>query len=218
MSNSEQKIPQSRENKMRKKPSTLSPTRIKLSEELWDSRFPRLEQDFELPKYLSHKGKHLDYGSGVGYFAKLVAERYPGVTVHGADIKQDFLDSAQERYPLPNLKFMHADDVEGGYDTINANLTLHEILDAQGKLKELYQKLKRGGKLMIHEFRKTSKKKFREQYDRNTDPEKRSFEEEYEEHNRWTMRQLEQMCKNAGFKTLKIKKHGDHFMSYIGEK
>jgi len=99
---------------------------------------------------------------------------------------------------------------------MTAILTLHEISNANKTLKELYNHLNRGGKIMIYEFGKTSKAKYIEWFEKGSP--NRDFEEEYTKHNRWTLKELEQICEKSGFKTIKIESVEDFWLSYIGRK
>jgi hypothetical protein len=55
-------------------------------------------------------------------------------------------------------------------------------------------------------------------YKENSDPDKGTFEQEYAEHNRWTLQEFEDICLKASFKTLKIKSTGKHWLIYEGMK
>jgi hypothetical protein len=69
---------------------------------------------------------------------------------------------------------------------------------------------------MIYDFRKTSKAKYREWYDKGK--REHCFEEEYQKHNRWTVVEFKGMCESVGFETLKVERHGNYWLFYIGKK
>ncbi len=48
--------------------------------------------------------------------------------------------------------------------------------------------------------------------------EKSIFKEEYQKHNRWTVKELEYMCQEAGFQTIEVKPVEEYWFSYIGKK
>jgi len=95
---------------------------------------------------------------------------------------------------------------------------LHEIKTTtpEKMLKDFYKHLNSKGLLFIKEFYKTSKKHFREYIkDWNS---KEDFNAQYAEHNKWSIKQFEMMCKKTGFRTLKIKKGAQNLFYYVGIK
>lgn len=160
--------------------------------------------------------KTLDFGCGFGAFAKILAEKYPYVQVYGVDPDREKIAVGKRRYKLSNLHLLHSNKIVGKYDSCTAFLTLHEIALAKEALTNLYEHLNDGGRIMIDDFRKRSKARYREWYEKGK--KEHSFEEEYEKHNRWTVKDFVRMCDKAGFKTIKAEQRGDFWLFYIGRK
>ncbi|MGV8151606.1 MAG: class I SAM-dependent methyltransferase [Candidatus Nanoarchaeia archaeon] len=168
----------------------------------------------------------LDYGSGTGGYASILAEKHPHLKVIAVDSNPKAIDLAKQNYShLSNLEFKLSEKLpEGEFDLINYHLVLHELDGKENKdaikryLKEAHSKLKEGGRISVLDNKKISKKDFREVYDKNKDPRKGSFEEEYEEHNRYTLDDWREMFKGAGFKTEHEQELPPNSFRYIGIK
>ena len=185
-------------------------------EKRWEWRFPRYEDSLKFKENISNSKNHLDFGCGFGTFPKILAEKYPGVKVFGIDLDKEKIEIGKRRYRLPNLFLLHSTEMIGRYDSITALLTLHEIPDVKIALDGLYRHLNGDGRIMIHEFRKTSKAEYRERFEKG--PPNRDFKEEYQKHNRWTLKEFGQMCEKSGFKTIKIERDRDYWLLYIGKR
>ena len=165
---------------------------------------------------VSNSKKHLDFGCEFGTFPKILAEKYPDVKVYGIDLDKEKIEIGKRRYRLPNLFVLYSTKIIGLYDSITALFTLHEISDTNKALDDLYRHLNNDGRIMIYDFRKTSKAKYKEWYEKGSMS--RVFEEEYRKHNRWAVKEFEQMCEKSGFKTIKTEPIGDFWLIYIGKK
>jgi ubiquinone/menaquinone biosynthesis C-methylase UbiE len=185
-------------------------------ENMWTARFQLFDDGFNFPENISRGGKHLDFGCGFGAFAKILAEKYPHVQVYGIDSDGEKIEIGKRRYRLPNLHLLHSNKVVGRYSSCTAFVTLHEIADARKVLNDLHEHMDSDGRIMVYDFRKRSRAKYREWYERGKH--ERSLEEEYRRHNRWTVKQFENMCENSGFETVKVEQLGDYWFLYIGKK
>lgn len=168
----------------------------------------------------------LDYGTGTGGFASLLAEKYPKLNVLAVDSNPQAISLAKENYShLPNLKFKILRKIpKGRFDLIFFNLVLHELNGKEDKkiisfyLNEAYKRIKSGGKISVLDNRRVSKQNFMKVYDKNKSPNKQSFEEEYEEHNKYTMKDWKEILEKAGFKTEYRKKISPNLWIYHGIK
>lgn len=168
----------------------------------------------------------LDYGSGTGGFASLLAEYNPNLKIKAIDLNPEAIKLAKEHYShLHNLEFEISNEIpQGSYDIIFYNLVLHE-LNGKGNeeiinsfLRKAHEHLKQNGKIFILDTRKISKKDFKEIYAKNKHPHKGTFDEEYLEHNRFTLKDWRNMIESAGFKTENQKELQPNFFKYLGEK
>ena len=185
-------------------------------EKRWAKRFQVVEDILDLSANIQDSKKHLDSGCGFGTFAKILAEKYPSMQVYGIDIDEKKIQMGRSRYSLPNLHLIHSERIVGKYDSITSLLALHETANVKQTLNALYEHLEKHGRMMIYEFRRTSKAKYREWFMKGRPG--RSFEEEYRKHNRWSVKEFEQMCEEAGLKTLALGPVGDRNLLYIGKK
>jgi ubiquinone/menaquinone biosynthesis C-methylase UbiE len=186
-------------------------------EKLWKRRFFTYDKIFDFNKNIGKR--HLDFGCGIGTFAKMLAEKYSESFIMGMDIDEQKIEIAKKIYTKFNLKFKCLRKAEEKFDSITVILVLHEIGDlgaVEGVLKNLYDSLKAEGRIMIYEFRKRSRDKYIEWYKRGK--QKEDFEKEYKKHNRWTVKEFKEICEKVGFKTIKLKAIGDFWLAYIGEK
>jgi ubiquinone/menaquinone biosynthesis C-methylase UbiE len=186
------------------------------AENSWKNRFQSFEDRFEFKENILNGGKHLDFGCGFGAFAKILAEKYPHVQVYGIDLEREKIEVGTQRYKLPNLHLLHSNKIVGKYSSCTAFFVLHEIADAKKVLNDLYRHLNIDGRIMVDDFRKTTRANYREWYEKGK--KEHGFEEEYQKHNRWTVKEFERMCENAGFKTIKTEPRGDNWLFYIGGK
>jgi len=185
-------------------------------EERWEKRYQAFDERLNLKGNIIDSKRHLDFGCGFGSFARILAEKYPDVQVYGIDVDKGKIEIGKKRYRLPNLHLLHSKVMIGRYDSITSLFTLHEIADVRKALDDLHRHLNVNGRIMIYEFRKRGKAKYREWYVKGR--REQDFGEEYRKHNRWTVREFERICVNASFKTIKIGVVGDFWLFYIGTK
>jgi ubiquinone/menaquinone biosynthesis C-methylase UbiE len=188
----------------------------KIREANWKKLAPTLIKEFNLNKILNKDQILVDFACGQGVFTNILAKNFQKINFIGYDIDKKELEKGKEWYKRKNLKF----DINfpQNYDIILSTFGLHEVKKLELELERIYTNISMGGKIFIYDFRKNSKKKFRELYKNNPDPRKGSFEEEYKEHNKWDLEQFEKIMEKTGFRTLKIKPHKDNFLFYVGEK
>lgn len=102
------------------------------------------------------KGKKiLDLGCGNGYFARLLAKR--GARLIAVDISSKLIDLAkaeEKRKPLGIIYFLgDAANLEkiksNSFDIVVANMSLMDIKNAEGAVKEVSRVLKRGGRFIF---------------------------------------------------------------------
>ncbi len=168
----------------------------------------------------------LDYGTGTGGFASMLAETHPRLKIKAVDLNANAIALAKENYAyLPNLKFGVANKItEGEYDLIFYNFVLHE-LEGEGDIetieefiKSAYKNLKKDGRIFVLETRKVPKKEFKEVHEKNNNPHKGTFNKEYMEHNRFTSETWIKMFEGVGFETLVAQDIEPNFIKYIGVK
>lgn len=184
--------------------------------------FKELTKDFNP----SPRPSIIDYGTGTGGFASLLAENYPHLKIKAVDSNPEAIELARKHYShLSNLKFKVAKEVpEGKYDWIFYNLVLHE-LNGTGDpktinlhLKRAYKNLNPGGNVSILDNQKIPKTNYQKLWEKNKDPRKKSFEEEYLEHNRYTMIDWKRMLEKAGLNTERHKPIQPNLFIYRGVK
>lgn len=93
--------------------------------------------------------KILDVGCGTGYLTHLIAEK--GADVLGIDSSDDMVKKAQQTYPL--VSFQTADITQFqsniAFDAVFSNAVLHWVLQAPQAAQQMYQTLKKGGRLVL---------------------------------------------------------------------
>ena len=185
-------------------------------EQRWIDRFQVFEDMLDFEGNIMNGKKHLDFGCGYGAFAKMLAEKYPGIQVYGVDIDNEKIRMGKSRYGLPNLHLKHSERIIGKYDSITSLRALHETENAKQTLNDLFEHLKKGGTIMIHEFRRIGKARYREWFEKGKPG--RIFEEEYQKHNKWSVKDFGRMCEDTGLKTQSLKPVGATWLCYIGKK
>lgn len=101
--------------------------------------------------------KILDLGTGTGYLAFAVAEKYPEAEVTGLDIVEKALDANQKRAEqtgLHHLNFVHYDGNRfpfqaGTFDCVITRYALHHFPAIHAAFGEISRVLKTGGTLFI---------------------------------------------------------------------
>ncbi len=188
-----------------------------------------IKRHFEIPKiyekYISKSKRHLDFGCGFGCESYLIASSYPEIEVIGIDRRREDLMIGKKRYTAPNLTLLVSNKIKGKFDTISCFNVLHTIVgDLNYYLKEFYSHLKPHGRIIIRDMRKVSKERFMKYFYKPRIKEIKtkaykldSFEEEYNKHNKWTIKQFVSMIEKAGFKTLEVKTDKLGIL-YVGEK
>jgi ubiquinone/menaquinone biosynthesis C-methylase UbiE len=113
---------------------------------------------------LKEKDRVLEFGSGVGTMAKILANRLGKGQITCVDISRRYL-SATKRHlkDYPNTSFyegrlVNLDLKENSFDMINVHLVLHDVLVENRKslVEEMFTLLRPGGKLYIREPLKAS--------------------------------------------------------------
>ncbi len=91
----------------------------------------------------------LDLGCGTGQLTAQIAER--GAEVVGLDSSPAMVAQARQNYP--KMKFMLADartfTVEGQFDAVFSNATLHWVLEPEAAILSMSQALRPGGRLAL---------------------------------------------------------------------
>ena len=176
----------------------------------------RLDKKLKLNKFLRN-GRHLDFGCGWGFFTKALAERYPKLKIDGIDKDSEKIENAAAYRKLGNIRYICADRILGKYSSISLKLVLHETDNLQELLGDIYKALKKSGKVIIYDFRKTSKKTFKKIFDEDWGKDY-DFDKEYLEHNKWNLKEFDKIMKGAGFRRIMLKDDRYHFLVYLGEK
>lgn len=188
---------------------------IEFREKRWMREFPKVEKALNLEKNLSRSETHLDFGCGRGIFANILARKFPRINFVGIDIDEEKISIANKRYKRENIVFKCSKKIKEKYDSITAIFVLHEIDKVKKILEKLRGSLNNNGKLLIYDFKKSGKENFREFYKNGTMD--GTFEEEYKQHNRWTLDEFENICNQTGFKTLNIGPVNKYWLAYVGE-
>ena len=127
-------------------------------QEIWDrSLAPHIWNQYhnQLDYYLDLAGNGsrdiLDVGCAQSTLALLLAER--GHHVTAVDLRPEFLEYAQSRYTLGDIRFIVAnvldDNIPGNYDLIFANQLIEHLVYPDRLLRRLKQYLKIGGRLVV---------------------------------------------------------------------
>jgi ubiquinone/menaquinone biosynthesis C-methylase UbiE len=190
---------------------------ILIRERRWKERYFKLKFREMIKPYLIDSKKHLDFGCGFGYFAYLLSRDYPRMKIVGIDTNKQAIKEGRKRYKRKNLRLIATSEIRGKYTSISCCLVLHELPNLKKYVKEFYKHLEKNGNILVYDFRKASREKFADLYKKRKYKEE-SFEEFYKKHCKWSPRQLADMFKKVGFKTLKTKSIGDYWCLYVGKK
>jgi cyclopropane fatty-acyl-phospholipid synthase-like methyltransferase len=187
----------------------------------WKSRY--FNQDFKrkLKPYISKSRKHLDFGCGYGFLIFLLARDYPTTEFYGVDFDDKSIKLGKKKYHRENLHLICTDKLAGKFDSISAFFLVHHLKKMTDKyLKGFHDHLNRGGKIIIFDFRKVSRLKYKKWYDKkkNTGEYTDDFEKSFEWHCRWSVKQFSSMMEKNGFKTLEAEDVDDFWFFYAGEK
>jgi 2-polyprenyl-3-methyl-5-hydroxy-6-metoxy-1,4-benzoquinol methylase len=178
----------------------------------------RLMKFFNLNKILKSKKKILDFGSGYGFFTKELSRKFPDKKIIGIDINKKRIEFAKKNNKNTEVNYKVTKEIIGKYDAIILMFVIHEIKNHKKKLKKLASSLNKEGILLIYDFRKVAKKEFRILYNKDLVHRGADFEKEYEEHNRWNIREFQKICEDVGLKTKTIKPDKKYFLFYMGLK
>ena len=96
----------------------------------------------------------LEIGTGVGFTAELLAEKYPDAQILATDFDEDSIEIARQRNHLSNVEFQRADAtklpyLDNQFDAAFSVLTLHHIHDYQQAIAELVRVVRQGGNIYI---------------------------------------------------------------------
>jgi 2-polyprenyl-3-methyl-5-hydroxy-6-metoxy-1,4-benzoquinol methylase len=107
-----------------------------------------------LLSHLNNTQVVLDYGCGPGFLANSVSKHVR--TLYAVDLSRGVLECARILNSSPNSTFIHTTQLreieEGSIDLIYSFAVIQHVTDAIFKmiLATMYEKLKKGGKLIIH--------------------------------------------------------------------
>lgn len=157
----------------------------------------------------------------------LLSKDFPQLIVVGVDKDKNAINEGKKRYKADNFNLSASKNIKGNFDSISCFNVLHHIENVEEYLNKLYSILNPKGRIIIIDFRKVSKEKFKKEYynlriaelknSKNKTFNLESFEEEYRRHNRWNMKEFVSMLENTGFKTLEVKLESLQLV-YAGEK
>jgi len=192
--------------------------RLEFIEKDWKKKYSEYDQIFDFGRNLGKK--HLDFGCGFGAFLKILADKYPKKEFYGVDMDKDELSIGKKIYKNKNLHLSGLNSVYGKekFDSVSFFFVLHEIEDIINVLRQVREMLNKDAKIMVYDFRRVSREKFRKKYDSDKIHQENGFEEEYREHNKWITDEFENLMKKVRFKTIDLSSQGDFFLSYLGEK
>jgi 2-polyprenyl-3-methyl-5-hydroxy-6-metoxy-1,4-benzoquinol methylase len=190
-------------------------------EKKWKTRYYYEGFREKIKPFIIDSKKHLDFGCGFGFLAYFISKDYPKIQVYGFDIDRNCIKIAKQYYKRNNLHFICTSNITQKFDSISVYNVLHHLDEKVEKfLRLFYKKLNLNGKIIIRDFRKVSKDKFKKWYDKKVEEGiyKDSFELAYKEHNRWTSKQFSDLMKKIGFKTIIIENYEEYGLVYIGRK
>jgi len=172
-----------------------------------------------LKKYLTKSRSCLDFGCGFGNLSHLLAKDYQELDVYGFDINKNQINYGKKQFKQKNIHLISKIPFKK-FDTILTFNVLHEIKNVDKTLALFINHLNKHGFLIIYDFRKVSKESFKPWYEKKRiiDEYKKSFEEEYLIHNRFTEKEFKEKMKTLNIKTLQCKKTGDYWFWYVGKK
>ena len=96
----------------------------------------------------------LEVGTGVGFTAELLAERYPNTHILATDFDEDSIEMARQRDHSSNVEFQGADATklpyrDNQFDAAFSVLTLHHIHNFEQAVAELARVVKPNGDIYI---------------------------------------------------------------------
>lgn len=127
----------------------------------WDSaQYTKFEKERSLPAIdlanaitAAHADTVLDIGCGIGNSTAVLAKRFPGAEIIGADNSGDMLEAAAKNHP--GIKFIRLDagkdleKMDARFDVVFSNACIQWIPDHKKLLKNMFSLLKDGGTLAV---------------------------------------------------------------------
>lgn len=101
-----------------------------------------------------NKIKVLDYGCGIGILSRAFAKAFPDVIVHGFDISSESIAYANQMEHEKNVTFTSSlEQLDADYDLCICCCVLHHVppKSRDGVIDNIYQRLKKGGMLLVIE-------------------------------------------------------------------
>ncbi|MCW1309918.1 MAG: methyltransferase domain-containing protein [Candidatus Nanoarchaeia archaeon] len=191
------------------------------TEKNWNRRYYKWNFRSLLLPYISRSKRHLDFGCGFGFLTYILAKEYPRTMFYGIDIDKERIKIGRKRYSRVNLKLRCSNKIIGKFDSMSMCFVIHHLGNMTKQyLKELYKHLNPNGKIIVFDFRKVSKSRYKKWYDKKVKEGEYedSFEKSYQTHNRWTIKEFSSLMEKIGFKTILTKPIGDLRFLYVGEK
>lgn len=113
---------------------------------------------------LQISGRYLEIGPGPGVLAAMIARRRPDVSITGLDISPEMVEIARrgaaEKGLEDRVRFLVGDGGDesrlrelGEFDLVYSTYSMHHWKDAKQTVTALLGVLKKGGALLIHDFR-----------------------------------------------------------------
>jgi ubiquinone/menaquinone biosynthesis C-methylase UbiE len=120
-------------------------------------------------KKLTPSGVLADLGCGTGHLIVQIAKQFPTLKLIGVDISSEVLEFAKQRvieermqekieFREGNAETLPFED--GSLDYIVSTLSLHHWADPPKVVEEIYRVLKKGGRILIFDFRRDARKFF----------------------------------------------------------
>ena len=98
-----------------------------------------------------------DAGSGFGQYSYFIAKRFPNVTIHAIDVKEDYIEECREFFKqsgIDNVDFAVEDLTmpahTNRFDFILSVDVMEHIADDVMVFKNFYSAMRSGGRLLIH--------------------------------------------------------------------
>ena len=99
--------------------------------------------------------KVLDYGCGIGLFARTLSRTFPAMTIHGFDVSSGSVQKISPELRKGSNRFTsNLDELDTDYDAAFLITVLHHVLpvsDRTGAVRNIFSRLKPGGQLIVIE-------------------------------------------------------------------
>ncbi len=141
-------------------PEVMDTDEVALAYETMDHSAPNAAVVNKLVE-LRAGGLMLDLGAGPGHIPVAVCQRFPESVIVAVDLSWKMLriaDRHRKKTPFPHRIVLQYGDakalpfLDGTFDTVYSNTTLHHLADATPFLREAWRVLKPGGVLMIRDL------------------------------------------------------------------